>query len=127
DTTIAITGGEIPPKINGQSMPTWEALEIHQGDTLSFDFVKAGARIYIAVAGGIDVPLLMDSRATYTLCGLGGFEGRALQAGDVLSIGQDHVKQAQIGQRIDDKYIPKFQKQHEIRIIMGLCSYRLTD
>lgn len=127
DAVIALTGGEIPPKVNDESVPMWEAISIKAGDKLSFDFVKQGARVYLAVAGGIDVPLIMDSRSTYTLCGLGGFEGRPLQANDQLQIGDKQVKQAQIGVQIGEEFIPVFQKKHEIRVIMGLCSYRFTE
>lgn len=127
DATIALTGGQIPPKINGESVSMWEALEVKAGDQLSFDFVKEGARVYLAVRGGINVPLIMDSRSTYTLCGIGGLEGRPLQAGDTLNIGNDIKKEAKIGQRIDERFIPTFSKQNEIRIVMGLCSYRLTE
>ena len=56
-------------------------------DRLGFDFMRAGARIYIAVAGGIDVPPVLGSRSTYALGALGGFAGRKLAAGDVLSTG----------------------------------------
>src|SRR5690625_3610318 len=65
DTIIALTGGEMPPKINDEPIPMWEAVAVKSGDKLSFDFIKQGARIYLAVSGGIDVPLIMDSRATY--------------------------------------------------------------
>ncbi|MFC4766198.1 biotin-dependent carboxyltransferase family protein [Effusibacillus consociatus] len=127
DTRIAITGGEIPPKVNGQPVPMWETLVIKKGDVLSFDFVKQGARVYLAVAGGIDVPLIMGSRSTYTLCGIGGFEGRALQAGDLLQIGNMQTKSVKPGTRIPFELIPQFAKTHEIRVLMGLCSYRLTE
>lgn len=127
DTVMAITGGEIPPKINGESIPTWEAIEVKAGDILSFDFVKTGARIYIAIAGGIDVPILIGSRSTYTLISVGGFEGRALQVGDSLKVGDLKKKDAKIGKRVEDKYIPEFGKSHEIRVIIGLCSYRFAE
>src|ERR671917_2186419 len=55
DAVIAITGAEMPPKINGEEAPTWEALAVEAGDVLSFDYLKSGARSYLAVAGGIDV------------------------------------------------------------------------
>ena len=54
---------------------------------LSFDFLKAGARAYIAISGGIDVPVVLGSRSTYPLGALGGYKGRALQAGDALPVG----------------------------------------
>jgi biotin-dependent carboxylase-like uncharacterized protein len=126
-TFIAITGGEIPPKINGESIPLWQAVAVNEGDILSFEFVKSGARIYIAIAGGIDVPIKMGSRSTYTLCGIGGFEGRALKEDDVLHIGKDHVQQPNLQSALPDELIPTYGKTHEIRVVMGLCSYRLTE
>lgn len=127
DTVIAITGGDMPPKINGASIPTWEAVEVKAGDVLSFDFLKQGARVYLAVRGGIDVPVVMGSRSTYTLCGIGGFEGRKLEAGDELSIGNDIDKLTKVGTRVADEFIPQFAKHHEVRVVFGLCSYRLTE
>ncbi|RST61572.1 biotin-dependent carboxyltransferase [Siminovitchia terrae] len=127
DAVIALTGGEIPPKINGKPVPMWETLSIKAGDTLSFDFVKGGARVYLAVQGGIDVPVIMESRATYTLCGIGGLDGRALQAGDGLKIGDDIRREVKVGTRVPDELIPTFSKRHEIRVVVGLCSYRLTE
>lgn len=127
DSVIAITGGEIPPKINGESVPLWSTIQVKSGDVLSFDFVKSGARVYLAVQGGIDVPMIQHSRSTYTLCGIGGFEGRALKAGDVLQIVSDSSANIPAGTTIPDSYIPKYSKNHEIRVVMGLCSYRLTD
>ncbi|MES9759314.1 biotin-dependent carboxyltransferase family protein [Priestia megaterium] len=127
NAVIAITGGEIPPKINGMSVPQWSTLDVKAGDILSFDFVKSGARAYLAVKGGIDVPIIQDSRSTYTLCGIGGYEGRALKERDVLSIGIDYQGSVSKGTTIPDSFIPKYGKHHEIRVVMGLCSYRLMQ
>lgn len=127
DTVIAVTGGTIPPQINKEAVPMWETLEVKKGDVLTFDFVKQGARAYLAIAGGIEVPVIMNSRSTYTLCGIGGFEGRALQEGDVLSIGNMKDKEVKRGTRVTGEYIPAFSVNHEIRVIIGLCSYRLTE
>ncbi|WP_019120651.1 biotin-dependent carboxyltransferase family protein [Brevibacillus massiliensis] len=124
---ISLTGGQIPPKINGVSVPMWETLEVKAGDVLSFDFVQMGARTYLAVEGGIDVPLVMNSRSTYTLIGIGGFEGRALAAGDEVPIGEMKVKDVKAGTRISPELIPVYSKSHEIRVVVGLCSYRLTE
>lgn len=89
---VAVTGGELPPKVNGEERATWEAFPVKAGDRLSFGFLKAGARAYIAVSGGIDVPVVLGSRSTYTLGALGGFEGRALRAGDELPVGAEQGK-----------------------------------
>jgi len=88
DATIAITGGEMPIKIGGVEQPSWTALGVKAGQTLSFGFLKAGARIYIAVAGGFDVPLALGSRSTYVIGALGGHKGRAMAKGDELAVGE---------------------------------------
>jgi len=49
--------------------------------------VLARCRAYLAVAGGIDVPTVLGSRATYVRAAIGGYEGRALRAGDLLAVG----------------------------------------
>jgi biotin-dependent carboxylase-like uncharacterized protein len=128
DAVIAITGAELPPRINGEEAPTWETLRVEEGDVLSFDYLKNGARAYLAVAGGIDVPVFMHSRSTYTLIGLGGHEGRALQEGDELGVGEAprHVE-GQVGKRVDDDHIPAYSKETELRAILGLASYRITE
>jgi biotin-dependent carboxylase-like uncharacterized protein len=127
---IALTGAEMPPKINGEEAPMWEALAVREGDVLSFDYLRNGARCYLAVAGGIDVPLFMHSRSTYTLIGLGGHEGRALQEGDELKVGQSPNSGGgeRVGKRVDEEHIPTYSsEQTELRVIIGLASYRITE
>jgi biotin-dependent carboxylase-like uncharacterized protein len=107
-------------------------LQVRKGDVLSFDYLKNGARSYLAVAGGVDVPVFMHSRSTYTLIGLGGHEGRALEEGDELSLGEARNGEARngearIGSRVGDDHIPRYTKETELRVIIGLASYRLTE
>ena len=80
------------------------------------------------MAGGIDVPLFMHSRSTYTLIGLGGHEGRALQEGDELETGRGR-RSLGPGRawRVDDDHVPAYSKETELRVIIGLASYRLTE
>jgi biotin-dependent carboxylase-like uncharacterized protein len=87
DTVVAVCGAELPPMVDGTPVPTWESFAVKAGQTLSFDYLRKGARAYIAVAGGIDVPVVLGSRSTYALGGLGGHQGRALIAGDRLGVG----------------------------------------
>ncbi len=127
DAVIAITGAELPPKINGERAATWETLAVEEGDVLSFDYLKSGARSYLAIAGGIDVPVFMHSRSTYTLIGLGGHEGRALQEGDELKVGESNGASDRVGKRVEDRNIPAYSDEPELRVIVGLASYRLTE
>ena len=73
---IAITGAEATPKINGEARPRNESFAVKADDRLTFDFMRSGARSYVAVAGGVDVPVVLGSRSTYGLGALGGFSGR---------------------------------------------------
>ena len=128
---VAVTGARMPPKINGEEAPLWETFSVEAGDVLSFDYLQSGARCYLAVAGGIDVPEFMHSRSTYTLIGLGGFEGRALREGDELQVGELNGKpdglSARVGLAVASQQIPAYSKETELRVIIGLASYRLTE
>lgn len=83
---VAVTGAELPPRVDGEARPTWTSFRVRAGQVLSFDFLKNGARAYIAVAGGIDTPPALGSRSTYLIGALGGLGGNALAAGDLVPI-----------------------------------------
>ena len=120
--TVAITGGDLPPKLNGAERDSWSAFEVKAGDRLSFGFLKAGARAYIAVSGGIDVPVKLGSRSTYTLGALGGHQGRALAAGDELPVGQG----GKGGGSVPAKLRRMPGNPAELRMLPGLYWHRIT-
>jgi allophanate hydrolase subunit 2 len=64
---VAIAGAEAMPKINGEARPRNESFAVQAGHRLTFDYMKGGARVYLAVAGGIDVPVVLGSHSTYAL------------------------------------------------------------
>ncbi|WP_298829660.1 biotin-dependent carboxyltransferase family protein [uncultured Planococcus sp.] len=88
DAIIALCGGDLDPKVDGVAIKMWRMLTVAKGSTLTFGEPRIGARCYLAIAGGIDVPLMMGSRSTYLRAGIGGFQGRALEKGDLLAVGQ---------------------------------------
>ncbi len=120
--TVAVTGADLPPKVNGDARPTWEAFPVKAGDKLSFGYLKAGARAYIAISGGVDVPLKLGSRSTYTLGALGGHEGRALKAGDRLPLG--HAGKG--GGAIPAHLRRGPGNPAELRMVPGLYWHRIT-
>jgi antagonist of KipI len=83
---IAICGGEFSCTLNDQPVSLWKPLFVKSGSVLSIGACRSGYRAYIAFAGGFDIPMVMNSRSTYLQANLGGFNGRALQKGDVLSL-----------------------------------------
>jgi len=123
---VAVTGAELPPRINGNAMPAWTAFAVKAGDVLSFDYLQKGSRAYIAVAGGIDVPVILGSRSTYLLGAFGGYEGRTLKEGDVLPIGQTSGNGSE-GKKVPADLQPLFENEVEIRVMMGMYDHRLTE
>ena len=87
DCLIAVTGADLELRINGAKMPLWMAVLVRRGYTIECGALQNGCRAYLAVAGGIDVPMVMGSRATYLRGGFGGHQGRALATGDTLPVG----------------------------------------
>lgn len=85
---ISITGADISPTINEKKVPMGRPIYLNEDCVLKFGKCVSGCRSYLAIAGGIDVPVVMDSRSTYLRCGIGGQDGRALKKGDVIDIGQ---------------------------------------
>ncbi|MFO7927061.1 MAG: biotin-dependent carboxyltransferase family protein [Halobacteriota archaeon] len=126
DALIAVCGADMSPELDGEAVPMWTAVGVDAGQTLDLQFATEGARAYLAVAGGVDVDQVMGSRATYTLIGIGGYEGRGLEAGDELPIGDASVDGWE-GATVDDAFIPDYGDDDPIRVVMGLCDYRLTD
>jgi len=88
---IGICGGNLSPKLDSVPIPMWTSLRAKAGQVLSLGGAVGGARAYLAVAGGIDVPIVMGSRSTYVTARLGGIEGRSLAAGRTLAVGQPSV------------------------------------
>jgi len=113
---IAVTGGNLSPLLNDSPLPMWESVAIHPGDTLHFKGVKSGCRAYIAVAGGIDVPVIMGSRSTYVAGKIGGIDGRPLAAGDGLKRGEGKGK---AGIQVPSGLVPDYTDDIEIRVILG--------
>jgi biotin-dependent carboxylase-like uncharacterized protein len=125
DATVAVTGAELPPMLDGEPRETWTSFAVKKGQTLSFAFLKKGARAYIAISGGIDVPLVLGSRSTYTLGALGGFQGRKLQAGDTLPLGKG--KGAKPGRSIAAKLRRLPGDTAQLRMLPGLYWHRVTE
>src|ERR1700738_2128803 len=127
DAMVAVTGAELPPELDGVPCETWASFKVKRGQKLSFDFLKKGARAYIAVAGGIDVPVVLGSRSTYALGALGGFKGRKLEAGDELPVGAatTAVKEGRtVGEEL--RGLPMAMPTG-LRVMPGLYWHRIND
>lgn len=85
---ICLTGADMGASLNGEALAYYTPVHVPAGAVLTLgQATGAGMRGYLGVRGGIDVPLYLGSRATFTLGEFGGHAGRALRAGDVLHVG----------------------------------------
>ena len=84
---VAICGAAIEARADGVPVPGNRPVELPRGVTLTFGTCLDGARSYLAVAGGLEVAPVLGSSSTDLRGGFGGLDGRALQAGDRLAIG----------------------------------------
>jgi antagonist of KipI len=86
DAVLALTGSDFGATLDHVPIDLWTSFEARPGQALRLGPTRSGARGYLCVQGGIAVELFLGSASTHILSGLGGFEGRALRKGDVLSI-----------------------------------------
>ncbi|MEV4786991.1 5-oxoprolinase/urea amidolyase family protein [Streptomyces tuirus] len=117
---IALTGADgAKPTLNGEPLPLWEAVRVAPGDILACGIAKGpGFRLYLAVSGGIDVPEVLGSRATYTMGGLGGLDGRALARGDRLHLAPEGVGRTR-RLRLPQSLCPGYVNDWEIEVMRG--------
>lgn len=113
----AVTGADMNPQLDGTPVKMCKPFQVSNGQILTMGFTKNGCRAYIAFAGGIDVPVVMNSRATNLKCHIGGYDGRALQKDDELVTGNSTVKYSQIRKRQASKQI--YENQITVRVIEG--------
>lgn len=125
DEVIAITGADMKPKINCDLVDMWTSIYVSKGDKLSFSGAATGLRGYISFSRGITVPEIMGSKSTYVRGKLGGFEGRKLELGDMLPLGDK--KLLDTGSYIPKSLIPAYEKEYELRVVMGPQDDCFTD
>lgn len=126
DALVAVSGAHMTPRLDGVEMHPDTAFSVKAGQVLRFDFPKAGARMYLAVAGGIDVPIVLGSRSTYALGGLGGFNGRRLVAGDELPVGIASGK-GRAGASLPMALRQAIGGEITLRVVPGLYYERLSE
>ena len=118
DTVIALTGADMQAKLDERPCPLWESIAVRAGQTLAMSFAKIGARAYIAMAGGIAAPFVLGSRATFHKAGVGGLDGYALQAGQVVPLAPG---QGWAGRRVKLAARPviRTDKQWQVEAVAG--------
>jgi antagonist of KipI len=120
DAVIAVTGADLTPSVNDMGIPLWTSLPVQAGSRLTFGARHTGARCYLAIAGGIDVPVVLRSRSTHLSSQTGGVKGRALAQGDVLVGGVLSSRhRTTIGRSLPEQLHPAYSNNMTLRIVPG--------
>ncbi len=120
---VALAGADLGPRLDGRAVPMHAGFEAAAGCELAFDGGARGVRAYLAVAGGLDVPAALGSASTDLRGGFGGVEGRALAAGDRLSIGSRR------GRRVEpreDVLRQLLERRQTLRVLRGVHAERFA-
>ena len=114
----ALVGAPVEARIEGEPVHMERSFVIPAGAALSIGTTRSGVRCYLAVAGGIDVPVALGSRSTFVAAGFGGLDGRALKTGDLLSVGpasrSPHDQRA-----LASGALPDSARETTIRVVRG--------
>lgn len=121
DGMIVLTGADMKARLDDMPAERYVRIPVRNGQRLSMGMAQNGCRAYLAVSGGIDVPSVMGSRSTDVKCCLGGLQGRALKAGDVLETGKpetgEHAETENA--RIPKEKPVKYERSVEVRVVEG--------
>jgi antagonist of KipI len=140
DSLIAICGAGLSPTAAHHPVPPWRTVRVNAGTVLAFGSCATGCRAYLAVAGGISVPLVLRSRSTHLRAKFGGLHGRALHADDVLTAGTPSEaarkvmarlagsgdRPAAAEWRLSPSVIPEYPTHPTVRVVRGAAYERMT-
>jgi biotin-dependent carboxylase-like uncharacterized protein len=121
NTTIAVTGANMPLSINGQVKDLWRSYHVKAGDIIELGFATQGVRSYLAVADGFTIPDTFGSTATVCREGIGGLAGEKLKANDILPCtSENREKNLVLNDKLRPKFaenvvlhtVPSYQQQH---------------
>ncbi len=117
DADMALAGADMTPTVNDQPVQMWRSFRVKRGDIVKLHNAASGCRAYLAVTGGVDVPVVMGSRATCLKARIGGVEGRALRKDDVLPRGAGNLLAAP--RRLPYRWIPTYRPDIVLRVLAG--------
>ena len=120
DATICLLGADMAAAIDGRPVTYGSPVGVRRGEILALGAIRgAGARTYLAIRGGFDVPPYLGSRSTFTLGKFGGHGGRALMVGDVLHVGMAEGAATGIPQDIPSDLMPTLVNDWELGVLYG--------
>jgi antagonist of KipI len=109
DTVFVLAGAKAQATLSGQSVAPCTTIYARSGDELAIERISSGRFLYIAISGGIDVPILLGSRSTYLPGRFGGYDGRTLKHADTLALGAPPSRAPAPGCHCAADLIPRYE------------------
>jgi len=109
DAMFALGGAKAQATLSGKPAAPWTTLHARSGDELRIEQISAGRFLYLAVSGGIDVPMILGSRSTYLPGRFGGYLGRMLRHGDSLALGAQPIQPPPEGFHSGADLLPRYE------------------
>ncbi|HEY2122549.1 MAG TPA: urea carboxylase, partial [Chthoniobacterales bacterium] len=127
DTVFCLTGAATKAALDNLEVPFHTVIRASAGQTLRIgQLLAGGARAYLLVEGGLEIPDYLGSKSTFALGGFGGHGGRTLRAGDVLRLAKTAMNsnhpvysQATVGQTLPSAIVPTYSNQWELGVLYG--------
>ena len=113
-TVTALVAGHCEATVDEREIACWTPFELAPDSVLRLGRTTEGARAYLLFAGGLDVAPVMGSAATFTLGRIGGFNGRTLEVGDVLRLGDRPLEPVRVAPAPAD-----WRERRRLRVTMG--------
>lgn len=113
---FAVAGAEAALTVDGTPVAGWRSHRVRRGQVIQVGSSTSGLYAYLAVAGGFDVPSVLGSRSTHLRSAVGGLDGRALAAGDLLPL------RAATAASGPERLLPHDERprpNHSIRVVLG--------
>lgn len=127
-TSISITGADLSIKLDGRKIDRWSSIQIEAGSVLTSDGIQDGMRSYLAINGGINVPMVMGSKSTYIAASFGGYKGRPLMAGDTLFVDEPNSEIRHQDRNLPEDLEPiHYGHSHIIRVVLGPQNSNFTS
>jgi antagonist of KipI len=130
-------GGEFKARIDSTPIDAGHPALVRAGEEFSIGSPALGCRAWVAISGGIDVPLVLGSRATDLRAGFGGVDGRVLRDGDQLPLGENPPRAKTLVEKLHDERVGPWKPPHDwsnparraptLRYIRGSDSDRFVE
>jgi len=124
ETQVAVTGATVDVKVNGQLLPQWQTLNLKTQDVVELGYATQGCRIYIAFASGFKITQQFNSTSTVVREGIGGLDGKPLQAGNTFTLNHSMKESAQYVLPNDAQ--PVYENSVTLRLIPGYQDHQFS-